>query len=276
MTKTLYLFVTSERPDTYLNPVAHCILNEGVTEVVFLSVQGVDEGTGGQAPAASTNRSATVERWVTSLAEDLAVGEYRYFHGERARTKVDLRSMYPPEAIATMQQIYRQILDSRIHWDHRDIRYSDLRKEISAIAARNPPSIVDVTSVKKAFLGDLVAASIIEGLDSLYTFDLHQHLDFERPWTMLFHELKEPVATGTKYKYTNLLETPVFRECSRSLLVRRPSFRIAAVTSIALLAATFGAYFIWGSSSPLVQGVFLLSSVASIASLMLSLSSPPH
>jgi hypothetical protein len=274
MNKTLHLLVTSERPDTYLNSVAHCILNEGVTEVVFLYVHGVEDGPERAARAASTNRSATVARWVTSMAEDLAAGEYRYYVGDKARTKVDLRQICTSEQIAAMQQIYRQLLESRIHWDHRDIRYSDLRKEISAIAIRKPPAIVDVTSVKKTFLGDLVAASIIEGLDSLYTFDLSQRPDFDQPWSMLYHALKDPSASESKYKYTNLLETPIFRDCSRSLLVRRPYFRVAALLSILLFTATFGAYFLWGSSSELVQGTFVLSSVASIVSLLFNLFSP--
>lgn len=272
--RTLFLLVTSERPDAYLNSVTHCVYTKGVTEIVFLFVHGADGSLSEASQTSADDRAAAVERWVVAMAEGLTVGEYRGFSSEFTRVNVNLHEHYSMEQISALQQIYRPLLGSRIHWRHRDIQYSNLREEIATIARQKPEGIVDVSSVSKVFLGDLVAASIIEGLDSLYTFQIIPRVDYKHPWTALYHDLQPSNNSNASFKYTNLLETAIFRECSRSLLIRRPTYQLLGWTSIVLLAATFGSYFWLGGDNLIVQGAFLVSAVGSIISMISSLFPP--
>src|SRR5438045_6354305 len=108
-------------------------------------------------------RSATVLQYLITLLGDLATsGEYRFFVGENTGTKIDLRHVYPHDLFIAMQETYKHCLQLKVHWDHRDIAYTDLRKEIAVIASKKSASIVDVSAVSKTFIGDLVAAGVIE------------------------------------------------------------------------------------------------------------------
>jgi hypothetical protein len=266
VSRTLHLLVTSERPDVYLNSVAHCLFYEEVREVELLHIQGF-----GDIPPTHGSlhgkRSATVLQYLVTLLGDLATtGEYRFFVGENAGTKVDLKQIYPPDRFITMQEIYRHCLQLKVQWSHRDITYGDLRKEIALIASKKSAPIVDVSAVSKIFIGDLVAAGVVEGLRSLYTFDLTKRADYDNPWTMLFHELRPNGSSPAKYEYINLLDTKIFLECSKSLLVKRPSTRASLILSVALLALLLIVFFAWGPSNPIIQTAFLLSAIASMLS----------
>lgn len=266
MNRHLYVLVTSERPDAYLNSVAHCILHEGVRTVEFIHVRGFGEQSSTQS---SEGKSAKILRRVHTLLEDLVTfGEYRHFEGEESGTKVDLKKIYPPDRLAAIKNLYSACLRPEIQLTNKDIDYSGLRGLVSHIADKVPSAIVDVSSVKKGFIGDLVAASVVEGLQSLYTFDLLKRADYDHPWTMLFHDLNPNGSQKPQYKYVNLLDTQVFRECSRSLLVRKPSLYISLVLGFILLMATLAAYLIYGESNWFVQFTFIMSAIASLLSLV--------
>jgi hypothetical protein len=267
VSRTLHLLVTSERPDAYLNSVVHCLLYEEVREVEFLHIQGFGEDSPSRRPVAGM-RSANVSRYTQLLLEDLAeTGEYRYFAGEHSGEKVPLRQEYPLDQFTAMQEIYRYCLQLKVHWDHRDIAYTNLRNEIAAIVSKKSDPIIDVSAVSKTFIGDLVAAGVVEGLSALHTFDLIKHADYDHPWTMLFHELRPNGSSPAKYKYINLLDTRVFRECSKSLLVKKPSTLASLILSAILLVSLLIIFWVWGPSNAIIQMAALLSGIASILSL---------
>jgi hypothetical protein len=93
-------------------------------------------------------RSANVSLHTRALLEDLAKsGEYRYFTGENSGETVSLRQAYSPDQFIAMQETYRQCLQLKVQWNHRDIAYTDLRKEIAVIASKKSSPIVDVSAV---------------------------------------------------------------------------------------------------------------------------------
>jgi hypothetical protein len=272
MSRTLYLLVTSEQPDTYLNSILHCVLHEGVGRVEFLYIQGLGESTQAMNHAPSDKQSSKVWYHVTTLLESLATASnYIYFTGASAGRKKDLAEVYPADRLIDIKSMYRLCREIKVQWGHRDIPHSRLQKEIATISAAQPPAIVDVSSVKKIYLGDLIASGFIERLDYLCTFDLRIRPDHDHPWTMLFHDLKKNDSSAAKYDYVNLLDTEIFREYSKSLLVRRPPLLISIGLALAFLVVTLVAYFASGPNSIIVQITFLLSSIASILSLFYSL-----
>ena len=94
MTKSLYLFVTSDRPDQYLNPILHCLQDENPSEVVFLGVKN--------RPGNDISSSAKLVREnVELLLSSLASGKYKYFTGIKKGKEDDLQKYYPLDRLAT-------------------------------------------------------------------------------------------------------------------------------------------------------------------------------
>jgi len=267
MAKTLVLFVTSERPDQYLNPVVHCLLYEQVSKIVFIYIKGF-----GNTATNSNERgiSGKVSRNVQILLESLSKGVYRYFDIPDNDT-VDLKSIYS-ERIEGIKGIYKDCLEKDVNWSHRDINYLDLRKEL-ALAKKETDSIFDITAVGKSYLGDILAASIIEGISNLHTFDLRVKPNFDEPWLMLFHDLKID-SSKDKYQYVNIVNTPIFKESSNSLLVRTPSLKFSLIAAFVFLIITLAVYSFYGEVNWFIQATFIVSAVTSFLSLFLNFFPP--
>lgn len=224
MGETLYLFVTSERPDQYLNSMAHCLLYRSIRKVVFVHIKGLGNADEGENSLAERSISDIVLRNVQILLDSLATAcEYRYFTGSEAGQRVSLGSIYPPEQVTSIKQFYKRCLDVEADWDLGKIDYPNLRKELARIRKDEPSSILDITSIKKHYLGDILAVSIVENIHQLYTFDPTTKPDFDHPWTMLIHDLQPDDAVIRQYQYVNIVDTPVFRDCFNAVLLQRDS-----------------------------------------------------
>jgi len=118
---SLYIFVTSERPDQYLNSIAHCLMEEGIRRIVFLHVRGA-------APSENQTNSGkgislSVFRRVQILMEGLAEGEYRHSIGNKAGETQALARVYPPERIGEIAKLYKHCLGIDAKWLHQDVAY---------------------------------------------------------------------------------------------------------------------------------------------------------
>ena len=267
MSKTLYLFVTSERPDSYVNAIAHCLIQTSVETITFVHISNV----GQSAQADEPDLSAVALRNVQILMERLANGQYRYFVGENAGAVVDLAPMYTPEELVAMKQMYAQCLQKRTKWSHRQVPYGSLREELALANKADAESMFDVSSLSKSLLGDVVAVSILEGISSLYALELRQRPNFDEPWLMLLHELgTRPGRSGLKYGYVNIVNTPVFRKCSGSILVRGPRLIFPIALAFALLVAALTDYVIRGDVTKFIEVTSIASAVASLFSLFLN------
>lgn len=267
MTNTLYLFVTSERPDQYLNPILHCLLNEDITEISFLYVKGSNNKTG-----AEEGISAKVEYNVRTLLSELATrGDYRYFTGKDSGKSINLLDYYPASKFEQAKNIYKMILEkslkSPVSWTHKDINYQDAKNYISNINKQKTSSIFDVTAVSKALLGDILAICIINGINKVYTFDLNMKPNYDEPWKMLFHEIHKEKEQERKYKYTNIVNTEIFRQCSNSILVRTFPLKLSVVITVIFLIILIPINFTLGPSSLIMQLVSLFTVAAGFLSI---------
>ncbi len=265
MPKSLYIFVTSERPDQYLNSIIHCFLHESVRKVVFLYIRGF----GGNPPGSydvNKGLSLSVFRKVQSLLELLSQGTYRYFVGQKTGEMVSLQQLYQPTDYALLKNTYKQCLDADIRWEYTDIDYLNLRDELAQIHKKEPDSMFDVTAIRKSYLGDIVACCIVEGIHSLYTFDLKIDPNFDEPWTMLIHELRTDDKEQSRYQYADIVDTPVFKACSKSVLVRTPPIKISLLLAAIFLLVLLVVYFYSGETNRLIQGAFIVAAIASLLS----------
>ncbi|HEY4812473.1 MAG TPA: hypothetical protein VIH71_15590, partial [Solirubrobacteraceae bacterium] len=150
-------------------------------------IKGLDDNE--QLPKGSGGLSARLMGAVQAQLEGLAErGEYLFKDDPGKR--ILLKNEYTDSEAARIQAYYANCRSLSISYSNDELEYTDLRARLSDIAKDGREAYVDVTAIKKRYLGDLVAAALIEGLAGLYTFDpLESHKpDFVRPWRMLIHE----------------------------------------------------------------------------------------
>lgn len=250
----LYIFVTSDRPDQYLNLIVHCI-EKGTKHIVFVQVE--DSRTEQvQLNLLRTN--------VYNLLQNLSTGIYRYYTGAFKDKIVQLDSEYNAEELAQLKAKYSLCLTDGIDWTVERIQYLNLRRYISALSKRKGV-IVDVTSVSKVYIGDIFACSLLENIDKLYTFELLIKPNFDKPWKTLIHELVE----GRQYRYTNLVETPIFKESNKSILIRTTPLLFSVIGTVLFVSVTLLTTFIFGFSSVFLQVVSTIGTVLGIISFFL-------
>lgn len=248
----LYIFITTDRPDQYLNPIVHCI-EKGTRKIVFVLVE--DEKDRAAANLLKFN--------VYNLLQRLSDGFYRYYVGDNKDKEVDLSERYNADDLAKLKARYQHCLSENIDWSIEKLKYIDLRKYISSLRKKKS-ILIDVTAVSKVYIGDIFACSLLEGIDKLFTFELEK-LNFDEPWKVLIHELKE----RHSYNYKNLVETPVFKESSKSILIRTTPLLFSIAGTILFVTTALIATSIFGFGSDFIQVISVIGTALSIISFFL-------
>lgn len=263
--KSLYLFVDSERPDQYLNPLVFCILQHDVRRIVFLHIKGLrdTDSTGLSVDGLSGRVMAAVQGQLEGLAER---GEYICSSGTHSGQHVMLATEYGDEEARRIREYYGRCRKLPISFSNEELDYDNLRTRLRTIAREGRAAFVDVTAVKKRYLGDVVAAGLVEGLTGLFTFDLTSQLDFEHPWRMLIHDLEK--GERIRFLYLNLLDTPLYRTCTKLVVIRAPRLIAAVAATVLTLILVLVGYRMVGADSAIIQVGFVVSALASVLSLV--------
>ena len=270
--KELYIFVDSERPDQYVNSVLHCALDQDVRGITFLHIKRLTSGEGSRENYGLSARVlAAVQAQIEYLAE-----RHEYvsrIDGERD-VRADLRAIYGEERAKEIAALYRRFRQLPMSFANREIEYSELRAVLAQIAAKKSEALLDITAVKKRYLGDIVSAGLVEGVMGLWTFDLTiEKPDFSQPWKMLIHDLMDDKGAA-HFQYTNVLNTETYKACRRLVFVRSPRYRLVAGVTIGLLIIGGVGFYLLGENSALVKSILAASGIASIVSLLLVFWSP--
>lgn len=270
MMKSLYLFVDSERTDQYLNSVVYCIQQKDVRRVIFLHIRGFSGSTGelSNQQGVSHRVMGAVQALLASLAQR---AEYVFSSGKRSGEKISLVNEYGKAKAERIADYYKSCRNRQLQFLNEEIEYAELGAHLRKISREGDNALVDVTSIKKRYLGDIIVASLIVGMRGLYTLDALGRPDFDKPWRMLLHEEEEQ----SSFEHVNLLDTELYRACLRSVAIRAPRLVFAAVASVILVPGVVLLYFVAGPDSAAVQGLFAASGVASILSLAF-LFAPPR
>lgn len=254
--KKLYILVTTDRPDQYLNPIVHSIVR-GTNHIIFVQIED-SRINQVQLNLLRTN--------IYDLIKHLARGEYKYYTGNLKDRIVNLDNYYSINELAKLTAQYVHLLTDNIQWEIEKVKYLDLRKYISLIKKKNADNIIiDVTSVSKSYIGDIVACCLLENFDKLYSFQLLIKPNYDEPWTILFHELEE----GKQYKYLNLLETPIFQASCQDILIRTTPLLISIIGTVLFIILTLAANFILGNNSNVTQAISAISTALGIISFFL-------
>jgi hypothetical protein len=201
---------------------------------------------------------------VYNLLQNLSAGYYKYYTGNIKDKIIQLDSEYNADDLARLKAKYSLCLTDAIDWKVERIQYLSLRRYISVLSQRKGV-IVDVSSVSKVYIGDIFACSLLENVDNLYTFELLAKPNFDKPWKTLIHELEKDKA----YRYTNLVETPIFKDSNKSILVRTTPLLVSIVGTVLFVAITLVATLIFGFSSVFIQIVSTIGTVLGIISFFL-------
>lgn len=252
--KDLYIFVTTDRPDQYLNSIVHCI-EKGTKCIVLVQVED------SQTKQVQLNLLQTN---VYNLLQDLSRGVYTYYTDDSRGKVVQLDLEYNANDLAKLKAKYNLCLTDDIKWTVERTQYLNLRHYISNLGKKKGV-IVDVTSVSKVYIGDIFACSLLENIDRLCTFELLVKPNFGKPWKTLIHQLAEDKA----YKYINLVETPIFKESNKSILIRTTPLLVSIIGTVLFVATTLVATFIFGFSSVFIQVVSTIGTVLGIISFFL-------
>lgn len=267
MAEVLYIFITSDRPDQYLNPILHCLQYRNISKIVFLQVENRPDSEDDPTISAKTVRQ-NVESLLSSLADQ---GKYKYLTGKDKDKEVELRSVYAPDQAASIKQQYYLLKNRKFSCTEDDVDYSKLRERLIKIRKEEPESIFDVSAIRKSYLSDILAMAVVEKIDSVYTIDLNRGPNFDEPWKSLFHELEFKKRGSNGYKYIQLTTTPIFNNCMKSILILQFPFILSLLIAAALLVTLIITSFIFGSSNWLVLIISSLATIASILSLVYTL-----
>ena len=210
---------------------------------------------------------------VQSQLKSLAEFVYTSQSADGAHQRVGLVDIYGPEKAAVVAAYYKRVREITLSYSNREVEYEDLRSVMQKLAEKGNDAFLDVTAVKKRYLGDIVAAGLVEGIRGLWTFDLlTPSASFNEPWSMLIHELH--ASNPAMYRYTNILDTQTYKACVRLVFIRAPRYNRMAITTVALILVSALGYFVLGEESRAVKVVLALSGIASIVSLALVFSPP--
>ncbi|SRR6266849_630199 len=268
MSQTLYLFVTSRRPDQYINPALHCIEYENVDKVVFTYINDSMESTAKarSIPQEIYNRVMSL---LSSLSQD---GTYRYF--DNKKDKENLLDIYKEEEVKKIKEFYTLFLGKNIDWSVKVIEYLDLKDGLTNIYHEERSCLFDVTALSNRHIADILAVSIIAGFHNIYTFELKEAPNFKEPWKSLFHELRARNQVETVYQHVNIVKTKVFRECTDSIFIRKLPLKVSLVLTPIFIIALLLINFFYGSTNWVIQTVGILSAVASLLSIIFSFFPP--
>ncbi len=253
---TLYIFITTNRPDQYLNSIVFSILEERVNRIVLVQIKRAD----GEKISANILRQNIIE-----LIRNLSSGHYRYYTGSKEGTIIDLSGEYNPQQLAEINTKYQQCLSDKIEWEIKRFNYSEMRKCMAELNKQDKHSIFDITPVSKLYIGDIFACCMLEDIQKLYTFNLKIEPNFSQPWKMLFHHLEK----DKDYDYVNLVETPVFRESTKSILIRTFPLIISIVGTLIFVSLTLAATFILGTNAVITQAINTVGVALGIVSFFL-------
>lgn len=186
----LYIFTTSERPDPYINVIAHCAANYQYLNQVTLI--GITEDRG--KILSETDRLKRIKQNITDRLDELSDGKYRKKIDDQ-QTLSDIQ-MEPAD-----RKRYSSLKGLTI--ETKVLDYQILEKEISSLI-HSPDAcehIFDVTAVAKGYLVDVYVILRFKNISAVHTFEIFKKLSFDE------RDLIHNLVYKKTYAYTCLAET---------------------------------------------------------------------
>jgi hypothetical protein len=231
MAKTLFLFLFSDRVDTYINAIAHTYEDMDVKAVRFVYVKGTKIGLKDDTQASAV----FTEIW--SRLQNLALGS-----GE----------------------IYKKLNERLLDRQLIPIDYPELKSDLSQFIKRQGGArncIIDLTSASKVASIDVFTVCLALGIKSVYTFELDPKPDPKTPDKFLYHALSKGA-----YSYTCLTSTPPVKASQSSLLRKEYVLWYVGIAALIVMVVSLYILATIGPNSLFVQFLNLTAAVVGLAS----------
>jgi hypothetical protein len=221
----LYIFVTSPRPDPYVNILVHATRRFDLKEIHFIGITEHEYQS-----EAGEQRAATIAAATNDLLDRLAQGKYV----DRDQV-VDL-----DEAGA---EVYRRCIEGLkyVRTSSEGIRWADLGARVSEFA-RGGASLFDVTALKKNLLVDAVALLISLGESGVWTFEILKAPTYGV--SDLVHNLTEE----RDYKYRCLTGSRHVEEARKRMILGAVTLRTLIAATAAILVPVLAVQLFWPST----------------------------
>ena len=159
--RDLYIFVTSDIPDVYINTIGYCVEHYDIAHIVFLGIVK-DKG---QRPR-TENYLKEVKGRVLSQLSLLQEEKFLYKEQNTRQWKEKDIHIKPHDKLR-----YAKIAEPKI--ESHTIVYSDLESEISTfLSVNNYSCIFDVSAILKGYLIDVYALLLSKRVEDIYVFEL--------------------------------------------------------------------------------------------------------
>lgn len=158
-TITLYVFVTSDTPDLYINTIGYCLDHYDIKKVIFL---GIVEDRGQRERVKSS--LVTIKERVTQQLKLLQEGEYLYREqstGQWKTKNIEIEN-YNKRRYA---RIAEQTIDAQV------ITYDILDTTLAGFISNND-AVFDLSGVLKTFLIDVYTLLLVNGINNVFVFEL--------------------------------------------------------------------------------------------------------
>lgn len=159
--KSLYIFVTSDIPDVYINVIGYCLEHYKISKINYLGIVK-DRGQ-------KLTMDQKLEEIKKNVSEQLALlqeGKYKYKNKDvrQWNTKsIDIKNHE--------KQRYNKIATQRIEFC--TLVYDDIDNEINTfLRLNNNQCIFDVSAISKSYLVDVYNLLLSKGITEVYTFEL--------------------------------------------------------------------------------------------------------
>ncbi|WP_414548917.1 hypothetical protein [Anabaena sp. CCY 0017] len=235
MARTLFLFLFSDRVDTYINAIAYSYDNLEIESVRLVHVKGTKTGL-------TDTQAISVFNQIWNRLEKLA---------------------------SSTTEIYKRINERLLDRQLIPITYSNLKNSLEQSIKKQGGSrncVIDITSASKVPSIDVFTVCLALGIKSIYTFELIIKYDSKNPDKFLYHAMCE-----NDYSYTCLSNTEPVR-ASQSALLRKSAF-LWYMGAISLIVMVLSLYILVaiGPNSTFVQGLNLMAAVVGLLSPALAL-----
>ncbi len=203
--RPLYIFVFGQNPYTYINAISYCIENKNVGSVFIIGIADEDE-KGNKAEPKPGNILVKISTELRNLSQ----GKYEKYN------RINEETEYIKVEDTTGLDIYER--GSRILNDHSGnqiIEHSNLGKKIKEILSENKDAIIDVTSLKKNLLVEVITIAMANNFMEVYSSEIvNKNASYDEK--DLYHSLKKK----SQFKYRNILDSKHIDDSLRKIFRR--------------------------------------------------------
>lgn len=257
--RSLYIFVTTDRPDQYLNPIAYWLKEDvSIQRIVFVQINN---------PLTTQAKANAVCRDVYDLTYQLSQGKYKYYIGNLKGQEVSLDQMYSDsKKLDAIKERYASYLVGSVIWDREIVDYTKLRSYIRSLGRMKEKPIIDISCVSKSYVGDILSCCLLSNFNNLVVFDFLIEPNYSQPWKILIHGLNENI----DFRYVNLVKTIIFQENLRAVFIRTTPLIASIAATLLFVVLALIANFVLGNNNAIIQVLSVVSAVLGIVAFVLT------